>query len=109
MSMSPCSTLTTGQISHMFTFYRFDLMSGINNQEGGIMYGFEVPMFAGMLNKTGENGVDMEIINAILNFKCTTITPLAVALCDSFLKYLYKFEEQPSDRQRAKRLIDMEG
>ena len=88
---------------------RFDLMAGVNGQEGGLMYGFQVPMIAGMLNKSVENGVDMEIVNAILNMQCGAATPLSTELCVSFLKNLYKLEEPISDRERAKRLIDMQG
>ena len=88
---------------------RFDLMAGVNGQEGGLMYGFQVPMIAGMLNKSVENGVDMEIVNAILNMQCGAATPLSTELCVSFLKNLYKLEEPTSDRERAKRLIDMQG
>ena len=74
-----------------------------------LMYGFQVPMIAGMLNKSVENGVDMEIVNAILNMQCGAATPLSKELCVSFRKNLYKLEEPSSDRERAKRLIDMQG
>jgi len=89
--------------------HRFDLMAGVNGQEGGLMYGMEVPMIAGMLNKSTENGVDMEIIDTLLNFKCSIVTPLSPELCATFMKNLYKLEEPTCDKERARRLCELQG
>ena len=84
-------------------------MAGVNGQEGGLMYGMEVPMVAGMLNKSVEDGVDMEVVETILNFKCGTFTPFAPELCVSFLKDLYKLEEPECDKERSRRLCELQG
>jgi len=90
---------------------RFDLMLGVNGQEGGLFYSFETALVAQALNKSiFEHGVDMEVVRESLRIKCLTqITPFSPNLCVDWIISTYKIDETDDDKERAARLVTFLG
>jgi len=65
---------------------RFDLLAGVNKDEGAIA----VILSITMLNMSDpEAGVSMEVASKILQENCEMLTPLSVQLCVKFLVDTY--------------------
>lgn len=98
-------TLTTN-----FACFRFDLLSGMNGQEGATQLLFDLGGFAATKNKTIANGVSMELARDFLRSRCASmLTPLSPDLCAEFVIKTYRLEYTRSDRDRAVRLADFIG
>ena len=84
-------------------------MAGMNGQEGGLFYDFELKAFAAQINKSIAEGVDKELVEGFLLFKCSQLTPFSPKLCLNFIMKTYKIDEAEDDKQRAARLTDFMG
>ena len=86
-------------------FYRFDLMCGVNGQEGVTQMYFSVGGFAAMKNETIENGVSLDLAKEFLHFMCSTqYSKQAPQLCVEHIVYTYRLDKAKNDIQRARRL-----
>ncbi|XP_067929874.1 bile salt-activated lipase-like isoform X2 [Watersipora subatra] len=90
--------------------HRFDVMAGVNKQEGGLFYEFELRGMAEAQNKSVDEGVDYDMMLEYINFKCLTqITPLSPQLCTNFIVNAFGLNEEMSPKERAFRVVDFLG
>ncbi|XP_067929418.1 cocaine esterase-like isoform X2 [Watersipora subatra] len=91
---------------------RFELMSGVNGQEGVLFYALEISTPAAMSNDTStlESGPDKELIEEFLMKKCvSSIAPLSPNLCVQQIIDIYELDTAVNGRERASRLIEFLG
>jgi len=85
---------------------RFDLLAGVNKDEGAIA----VILSITMLNMSDpEAGVSMEVASKILQENCEMLTPLSVQLCVKFLVDTYGLDQLENDIERGHRIGDVVG
>ena len=86
---------------------RFELLSGMNGQEGLLMYGVEVNGFSVVKNISIDNGMSKEFTRDYLRYVCQTqIAPQSPHLCAEHIASAYDLEETSDNRQRARSVID---
>jgi len=87
-------------------FVRFDLLAGVNKDEGALAV---IPSI-NMLNMSDpEAGVSMEVASKILQENCKMLTPLSVKLCVKFLVDTYGLDRLENDIERGHRIGDYVG
>lgn len=85
---------------------RFELMSGINEQDGGIILGTDTTPFAAALNMTLDNGISLKFARQYLNNRCPTwFTPFSAELCTEFVVNTYGLDSTDDDKERLIRLV----
>lgn len=87
-------------------FYRFELMSGINEQDGGIILGTDTTPFAAALNMTLDNGISLKFARQYLKNRCPTwFTPFSAELCTEFVVNTYGLDSTDDDKERLILLV----
>ena len=93
------------------TYYsRFDLMSGLNGQEGLLIYPPDTEVYAMLNNYSIAEGVDNAFTKDYLIYRCKTqYAPQSPNLCADYITNVYKLNEAADDRDRAVRLVEFLG
>ena len=74
------------------------------------MHEFEMVGFAAHVNKTTNEGVDMQLVRDFLTkLKCMQLAPFSSHLCADFIINTYKLEEAKDDKERAVRITEFLG
>ena len=73
--------------------FRFDLMVGMNGQEG--------ILFLVITGVPLDNGLSIDAVKQVLNGYCTTATPFSIELCVDYLLDEYEFSSISDDKSRA--------
>ena len=88
-------------------FFRFDLLSGFNGQEGAVLV--FLPTFMRLTNESIQNGMSREYIRLAVTNLCNAATPLSVNLCIDFFIRTYELDSFNDDKQRGIRLSQIFG
>ena len=88
------------------SFFRFDLMSGMNGEEGNFMLVFDFPMVVGK-NITDED-ISVDDIRNYLEHKCgSMLTKYSPELCAQYVITTYNIDEAGIDtNERIRRTRD---
>jgi len=85
---------------------RFDLLAGVNKDEGSTT----VVPYMGMLNMSDpDTGVSIELASKVLELYCKSLTPLSVQLCTKFLFDTYELDKLSNDIERGHRIGELFG
>ncbi|XP_067930640.1 acylcarnitine hydrolase-like [Watersipora subatra] len=86
---------------------RFDLMSGVNGQEGLLAYAFELLLSNASLFS---EGISNEAVEEYVLRKCRTeIAPLSPQLCLQYITTAYELNSTDDDFERTSHLIEFLG
>ncbi|XP_067929974.1 bile salt-activated lipase-like [Watersipora subatra] len=80
---------------------RFDLLIGMNGDEGGIVLATDTAMYAAMTGRTIEHGISSSFTREYLTSACPRwFTPFSAELCADFIINNYGLEEVDDDKER---------